>query len=229
MSIKGLEKITDKILADAEAEAEKIRAEARARCEAITASYQARAEKRREETTETVQKEIAAQVTRARSSAEMQKRNQLLQAKSELVDAVFESSREGMKSLSEEAYVTLLAGILSAAFLEQLATESTTLELYGEEEPNAPERYEVILNQSDRTRCGEALLQAVRKKLAGKAPKEKLALLTLSNGCAPIEGGVILRCGDVESNGSFELLFAQLRDELETEVSDALFSQKTQI
>ena len=184
MAIKGLEKITDKILADAEAEAAKIRAEAEAKSEAISASYRARAEQRREEMTETVRKEASAQVTRARSSAEMQKRNMLLSTKGELVDAVFASAREGMKSLSEDAYVTLLAGILSAAFLEQLSAETATEELYGEEETSVPEKYEVILNQSDRSKCGEALLMAVRKKLSGKVPKEKLALLMLSGSCA---------------------------------------------
>lgn len=229
MSIKGLEKITDKILSDATAEVTRIYAEADARCAAIKAEAEARAERRREEMREVIEREAASHVTRARSSAAMQKRNLLLETKSALVDGVFAGALEAMRSLPEDAYVALLAGILSAAFLEQLESEQTTYALYGDAETAAPLQYEVILNQNDRTRCGDALLAAVRQRLAGKAPKEKLALLVLSPKCAPIDGGVILRCGDVESNGSFALLFAQLRNELETEVSSALFSEKQKI
>lgn len=229
MSIKGLEKITDKIIADAAAEAERIRSDAKARCEQISAEYRDRAVKRREEMTEIIQREATSQVTRAKSSAEMQKRNLLLAAKSDLVDGVFRGAWDAMKGLSDEAYTALLAGILSAALLEQLETERSSMALNGEDAVEIPEKYEVLLNQNDRTRCGEALITSVCRKLAPKASKEALGRLVLSPKTVPIDGGVILRCGDVEINGSFELLFAQLRSELETEVSSALFSGKTQI
>ena len=226
MSIKGLEKITEKIRADAEAEVARIYAEADARCADIAARAEERAKLRQEEMREVIEREATAHITRAKSSAAMQKRNRLLETQSALVDGVFEGALVAMKSLPTDAYTALLAGILSASFLEQLESEREARELYGDEAVEAPAAYEVILNQNDRTRCGDALLTAVRQRLAGKAPKEKLALLVLSPKCAPIDGGVILRCGDVEANGSFALLFAQLREELETEVSRALFSEK---
>ena len=229
MSIKGLERITDKILADAEAEAARIRAEADARCAEILADAEARAARRREEMREVIQREATSHVTRAKSSAAMQKRNLLLEERSALVDRVFAAARESVRTLSDEAYTALLAGLLSAALLEQLEAERTSVELYGAEDIVLPDVYEVMLNQNDRSRCGDALLASVKKKLEGKVPRDKLARLKISPKPAPIEGGVILRCGDVESNGSFELLFAQLRDELETEVSGALFSGRTQI
>ena len=71
MSIKGLEKITDKILSDATAEVTRIYAEADARCAAIKAEAEARAERRREEMREVIEREAASHVTRARSSAAM--------------------------------------------------------------------------------------------------------------------------------------------------------------
>ena len=90
-----------------------------------------------------------------------------------------------------------------------------------------PEAYEVLMNTRDRDRCGDAVLNAARRKLTGKIPDEKLSKMCL---CArPVEmgGGLILRCGSIESNCSLDLLFAQLREELEAEVSHALFDVRT--
>ena len=54
-----------------------------------------------------------------------------------------------------------------------------------------------------------------------------LSLVTLAIiDAAAIDGGLILRYGDIESNCSLELLFAGLRRELEGEVSHALFAPK---
>ena len=90
----------------------------------------------------------------------------------------------------------------------------------------APEAYEILLSKQDREKCGEALLTSARTRLVGRVEKKKLDLLTLSDECAEIDGGLILRCGDVASNCSFALLFADLRRELEGEVSHALFDPK---
>ena len=139
---------------------------------------------------------------------------------------MFDSTLAGIRSLDGEKYTEVLAGLLSAALLEQLEAEVTSRTIYGEEEALAPARYEVVFNPNDRDRYGAAVLESARKRLSGKAPAEKLDMLALSDKTVSIDGGFILRCGDIESNCSLELLFAQLRRELESEVSHALFDPK---
>ncbi len=227
MALNGLNKITDKILADAQAEADKILLAADAEAERIGADYAAKAEQIREELSAKAERAGTEWVTRAKSSSGTQKRNLLLSAQSELLDAVFDDTLEEMRNLSVEKYTALLAGLLTAAMLEQMEAEHVSRTLYGEEDSVAPECYEVLMNSRDLERCGNAVIEAARRKLMGKIPQEKLALLRLSARPVEMGGGLILRYGNIESNCSLDMLFAQLREELESEVSHALFEVRT--
>ena len=66
-------------------------------------------------------------------------------------------------------------------------------------------------------------------KLSAKVDSAKLEKLTLSSKTAAIDGGVILRSGDVETNCSLALIFSELRERLESEVGRVLFEEKTKI
>ena len=227
MSLNALEKITDKILAEAQEKADRILAEAREASEKISAEYRARAEEKREKLSSEAEREAMDHVARAKASAANYKRNLMLQTQSDLIDSVFDSALEGTRALSPEHYTDLLVGLLCAAMLEQLDTEEAGRSLYGDEEP-MPEVYEVLLNQRDHDRYGAALIAGAKKKLAGRASEEKLARLVLAEKAVAIDGGLILRYGPVESNCSLSLIFASLREELEAEVSRALFEVKGQ-
>ncbi|MBQ9761037.1 MAG: V-type ATP synthase subunit E [Clostridia bacterium] len=224
----GLNKITDRILADARTEADRIIEEAEADAARIKAEYQSRAKEITDVLTAETERMAMDTATRARSSADTQKRNFVLQCKSDLVDSVFDETLKGMQTLEGEKYISLLAGLLTASLLEQIEAEKTSRTLYGEEDALDPEAYEVILNMRDRDRYGRSVVEAACGKLYGKIPPEKLARLKLASTTAPIDGGLILRCGSVESNCSFALLFAELRRELEAEVGQALFAPKKQ-
>ena len=227
MALNGLNKITDQILDDAQKEADRILENAQAECDRIRSSYEAKAEEIRQELADRAQKVGTEWVTRAKSSVGTKKRNMLLSVQSELLNSVFDDTLEEMRNLSVEKYTSLLAGLLTAAMLEQIEAEHISRTYYGDDDVMEPEAYEVLMSTRDRDRCGDAVLDAARRKLKGKIPDEKLARMCL---CArPVEmgGGLILRCGSIESNCSLDLLFAQLREELEAEVSHALFDVRT--
>ncbi|MBQ8311486.1 MAG: V-type ATP synthase subunit E [Clostridia bacterium] len=228
MAMMGLEKITDRILAEAQERADKILAEAQAESEKITADYAARAEQIRATLSSEAEREGMERVSRAKSTAATNKRNLLLQTQSELIDGVFDGAFEFVRNLDAEKYTDLLTGLLCAAFAEQMEAESVGRTLYGAEDAIDPDAYEVLLNQRDRDRYGAAVIEGARKKLGGKLSAEKLAKLKLADKAVSIDGGLILRFGEVESNCSLSLLFAQLREELEAEVGHALFDVKTQ-
>ena len=227
MAINGLNKITDKILSEAQAKADQILADAQAECDRINAEYAERAEKIRSDISTEAEKGGMGYVARIRSTAATSKRNLLLQTKSDLIDGVFASVLEQTRTLELDKYNEILVGLLSAALLEQIESEEISRTLYGEEEALAPECYEVIFNQRDRDRSGKTVVEGVQNHLSGKVAPEKLARLTLSSQSANIDGGLILRCGSVESNCSLSILFAQLRESLESEVARTLFEART--
>ena len=229
MAMNGLEKITDKILAEAGAESQKILAEAEEECARIKATYAEKAQAIRLRVADEAEREGIDLVSRSKNGAATQKRNALLRVRGELVDETFDMTLTALRSQSGEKYTEMLTGLLCAAFLEQMEAEITGRTLYGEEDAIAPERYEVLFNSSDRDRYGAAVLAGARLKLAAKVDAEKLEMLTLSDQTVNIDGGLILRCGEVESNCSLSLLFADLRRELEAEVSRALFDPKDRI
>ncbi len=226
MAINGLNKITDKILSEAQAKADKILADARAECDRINAEYAERAEKIRSEISTEAEKGGMEYVARIRSAAATSKRNLLLQTKSDLIDGVFESVLEQTRNLELAKYNEILIGLLAAALLEQIESEETSRTLYGEEEALAPDAYEVLFNQRDRDRCGKLVIEGVQKHLSGKVSADKLSRLTLAAQTVSIDGGLILRCGSVESNCSLSILFAQLREGLEAEVARTLFETR---
>ena len=226
MAINGLNKITDKILSEAQAKADKILADAQAECDRINAEYAERAEKIRSEISGEAEKGGMEYVARIRSTAATNKRNLLLQTKSDLIDGVFAGVLEQTRNLELQKYNEILIGLLSAALLEQIDSEETSRNLYGEEDALAPEVYEVVFNQRDRDRSGKAVIEGVQKHLSGKVSAEKLARLTLANQTVNIDGGLVLRCGNVESNCSLSILFAQLRESLESEVARTLFDAR---
>lgn len=74
----GLEKVTNKIIASAEADAARILAEADAECAAVLAAAEKNAAKLRADAEDTADAESASVVSRARAAAETERRGILL-------------------------------------------------------------------------------------------------------------------------------------------------------
>ena len=108
----GLEKVTGKIIADAEADAKEILAEADAQCAAIRAQYDARREVELEALREANHRECRALIVRAKSSAAMAKRNAVLEARAAILNEAYAAAEKQIKSLSGEQYLELLCKML---------------------------------------------------------------------------------------------------------------------
>ncbi len=222
MSVNGLERITDRILGDARSRAASILEQARAESEAIAADGQQRAEQIRLELSHAAEAKAAALIAEAKASATAKKNEILLAKKSELVERVFADALDGVTSMEPKKYTELLGGLLAAAVYEFCKTEAENRSRYGDEDEE-PFAFEVILNKKDREQYGEAVLETARRKLSGKVPEDALKTMTLSKEMKKMLGGVVLCYGPVELNCSFEMLFGQLRRDLEGQVSGALF------
>ena len=226
--MNGLEKITNRILEDARAEAASIMDSAEKECEKIRADYAAKAEGIRQRIVEDAERDGADIVARAKASSANERRAAVLRLQSSMLEETFESAKQQIRNQDGEQYTKTLVGLLSTALAEQVRIEKESLALYGEEEAPLSESYEVIFNQQDRDRYGEAVVQGARIGLRGTLSNEQLEKLSLSPRTALIEGGLILKYGSIETNCSLELIFEQLRGELEQEVSRALFTAPKQ-
>lgn len=217
----GLEKVTGKILADAEADARVILERAEAECEAIKAKYAAATEAEVEKLTDECDRECQALIIRARSSAAMAKRNAVLEARAKLIDDAYATAEKQIRSMSGEQYLDLLQKMLRSALKSQLEGEEESMRLYGED--ISPAVYEVVLNSRDRETYGEKLLEAYRAGYGARLSPVVLQRLRLAPDTAPIDGGLVLRCGPVETNCSLSMLMAANRRETEAKVSRILF------
>lgn len=220
----GLDKITAKIISDAEAKAAEILGAADVECEKIRARLAEAADKEIRLLDEAAEKECAAIIERARSSAASAKKDVLVKTKSEIMEEAYAAAFREIRNLPDSEYLDMLVGMLKGAVVRQLDLERQNLELYGEE-PVA-EYYEVLLNPRDRERFGKSLINALNRKVVGKLKLSDIERVRLSSDTVNIGGGLILRAGDIETNCSFEMLFVQVRRDTEQKVSAALFDKK---
>lgn len=220
----GLDKITAKIIADAEARAAEILRAADAECEAIRARYTAAADADRRRIDEQAERECEAIIDRARSSAVSAQKNVLVKAKSDIVEEAYQTAFREIRNLPDAEYLDMLIGMLKGAVKRQLELERQNLEIYGEEPTT--DTYEVLLNWRDREKHGKALISGLKNSVVGKMKLSDIDKIKLSSDTADISGGLILRAGDIETNCSFDMLFAQARRDTEQKVSHALFQEK---
>ena len=192
--MNGIEKISARILADAETEAAAIRAQAGEKAAQIRADYDRKIESEQQRLT------AEAQAEADQGAARMAARRQLLETKQALVDAAFRQAEQQLLSLPTAEYTKLCA---------QLAARAS-----------ASGSEELIFCAEDRERVGQAVVEQANALLqkAGKAAK-----LTLSAETRPMRGGVVLKDGLVETNCSIGTMVSGLRPALSGKVAACLF------
>ena len=196
--MNGIEKISARILADAEAEAAAIRGQAEEKAAQIAADYDKKIAAEQQRLSAEVEAEAAKE--RDQGAARMAARRQLLETKQALVDKAFRQAEQQLRSLPQAEYEALCAHLACGA--------STS----GCEE--------LIFSAEDRERVGTAVT-AKANELLQKAGKP--AQLTLSAETRPIRGGVVLKNGLIETNCSLGTLVDGLRPELSGKVAARLF------
>lgn len=198
--MNGIEKISARILADAESEAAAIRAQAEEKAAQIRADYDRRIESEQQRLAAEAQAEADKQLERDQGAARMAARRQLLETKQTLVDAAFRQAEQQLLSLPAEEYTKLCA---------QLAAQAS-----------ASGSEELIFCAEDRERVGQAVAELANEMLrkAGKT-----AGLTLCDETRPMRGGVVLKDGLVETNCSIGTMVSGLRPALSGKVAACLF------
>ena len=192
----GIEKITGRIAADGEKEADAILTEARRQAGEITARFEAQARKESADIVDRGRRAADARVERLAGVARLDARKLELAAKQEMLKKAYDLALEKLEHLPDEQAVALLADLAAQA--------------------SSTGREQVIFSQKDRARYGKAAVTRTNEKLGD-------GRLTLSEQTRPIRGGLILSDGDVEINCTFETLVDLQRGEMDRQVARVLF------
>lgn len=194
----GLEKIVAAIREEAQAEASAIVEQAKAEAARILAEEKTRSGALCAEIEASAARQ-AADIERASiSAAGLARRRRLLEAKQEMLADTMLRALERLYALPEREYFNLL--IKMAAGCAE------------------PAEGELILCEKDLQRCPGDFAARLDQALP------EGARLSLSRETRPIDGGFILKYGDIEHNCSFRAIFEDRREELTDKARDILFS-----
>ena len=198
--MKGIDKITSRILADAEAECAAVKKESDGRCAAIKAQAEKKAQEEYLRLVREGVKDTEQRVQRMDRTAKLEAKKRVLNMQQEAVTAAFELAKTKIAELPERDYVGFLA--------RQAAGAAVT----GEEE--------VIFNGRDASAVGAKAVKAANELLAAKGMP---AALTLSGSTREMAGGLVLKQGDIEVNCTVDTLLDLSRGELAARVAEVLF------
>lgn len=193
--MNGIDKITDRIVADAQAKAAELVNEAKAQAARIEADYKTQAEGVLTDARAKAETQGAQTAQRAEAAGALEGRKWILAAKQQLLEDTFTQILDQLCALPKEEYVALLTRQLLEA---------------------ARGGEEVIFNQADRARVGKEVVTAANETL-------KAGRLTLSEETRDIKGGFILKSGPVELNCALETLVEQEKEALSAQVASYLF------
>jgi len=192
------EQVTEKILADARAEADKITDEAREKEKAEQAKFSEQLDEYHGQTEMLAKKAGEDEKAHLLAAARMEIAKELLAEKRKILDEVFEQARQQLRSQPDEDYYKLMTRLI----LEAVET--------GDEE--------VIVDNNEK-RIDQKFIKQINREL-GPGYKGNLRLAEERQ---DLGGGFILRRGKIKNDFSFEVLLSQAREKLEIELAKELF------
>ena len=193
--MNAIDKITQRIGADTQAEIDRILADAAAQAEAAADKFRTQAEAEDRDLLAKSERTAAEREERLGSAAQMEARKTVLAAQQAVMEETYAKALEKLRNLSETRYVEVLTELLLQAAPHGVG--------------------EVLFSAQDREPVGQAAVDAANGKSGGK--------LTLSGETAPIQGGFILKDGNVEVNCAFDTLVRLQKAETAGQVAQRLF------
>lgn len=196
------EKIIEKILSDARAEAQRMLESARAQAAQIREKAQREAQQQRESILAQAQQEAQSRRRAHLAAATAAARNAVLEAKRAVLERAFQQAAERIAAMPVSEYKSWLVRLIVQA------AET------GDEE--------VILSSADRQALGEAFIKEANAQLARHGKK---GALKLSAETRDIGRGFVLKSTNSEINVTVATLLRRAQEELEIEVAQMLFGK----
>ncbi len=190
--------VVEKILADANAEADKIKKEAEEKVAAEQAKLSKQLDQYNKQTGILAKKAGEDEKSHILAATRMDIAKEYLAEKRKILDEVFEQARQQLQNLPDEEYHALIKKLL----LDAIET--------GDEE---------VVIDTNENRIDHDLIKEINRELG---PGRK-GNLRLSGQKQNLGAGFILTRGKVKTNVSIEVLLDQARKELEIELAKDLF------
>lgn len=197
------EQVVNKILTEAKAKAEKIVNKAKQRADEMIAETKAEMAQYDKQSQQLAQEAARDKRERMLAGARMANAKQLLAARVDILDGVFTQAKEQVRAMPDDQYLALMKNLLKNA------VET------GDEE---------MIVGRDETRLNHDFLKQVNRELGPGFQGN----LRLSECRGEFSGGFILSRGKIRVNATIDVLVDQVRQTLEPELIEDLFSESTQ-
>ncbi len=194
------EQVTEKILTEANAEAEKIKSEAKQKQTEEQAKLDEQLAEYNKRTKDLVEKAAEDEKSHILAATKMALAKQFLAEKRKILDEVFTAALKQMQNLPDDQYRNLMTKLM----LESIES--------GEEE--------VIIDKNEK-RIDRQLIDKVNEQLS----PDKKGNLKLSEEREEIGGGFILRRDKIKTNVTFDVLLSKAGNDLEIELAKKLFEK----
>ncbi|ARN56120.1 V-type ATP synthase subunit E [Sedimentisphaera salicampi] len=190
------EQVVNKIISEAEKNAEEIKAENDKKIFAYNQKTDELVQHHEQHSDELAQKAGEEEKRRILATARMKSRTEILSKKQQIVSKLNDRVHDKMENLSKEQFQKLYAGLIKK---------------------NAVNGDEVIFPGSEEKLVDEDFVNSINKDAGLK--------LTLAEEKASFKRGVSLSSGQVSINLSFEVLVEMAQSELEGEIHSQLFTE----
>ena len=200
--MNGIDRISQRILDDAQAKAAQIIEEARQRARSIKDKKTEEAEKNNQKIHKNNKAKAQERRQRMLGAAELEMRKEVLASKQQMIDEVMEKTKEAIMDMPRGEYGKIVSNML----LE-----------------SAQGHEEVIFSVSDEGRLDQSLIDEVNKMLKGQGKRGELKLAPERG---EFDGGFILRSGGMEINNTFGAILRMNRNHLEARLAEILFGKE---
>lgn len=200
--MSGSDKLKKKIIYEATEQAERVMDEARSRAAEIVREGEKKAAGRKEEILKAANAQAEERRRRALTIAGLDARKKILGAKEQLIEDTFAQALSRLSKMDKSACQEMVLPLLLEA--AQRGTE------------------EIIVSPRHREYFDASFMQKVNRALAEQGKEGRLFL---SEETRRMEGGFILRSGELEVNNSFDSILRMQRDQLEPDVAAVLFGE----
>lgn len=194
--MEGKDAIINKIMSDADSQAEEILAQAKAKAEAQVKKALDESEALQADAAKKAEDAGSELITRRLTVAGLDVKKQMLAVKKELIDASFAKAESVLAGLEDDDYLKLISAMLAKS-----ASDGDT----------------VTVSANDKSRITADFIKKQSKKLG--------ISLTLGKEYGDFDGGIILTGGGVDKNLTLEVELKLLYDEIQADVAAILFKE----
>jgi len=199
----GIDRIYDKIIADAEERAGLRLSETSSKIQSMKSVVDERIEEYRKVKISETEKEAKGIVSRAQANRRLEGKKQLLAVKQNMVTEVFEKTQQALINLSNAEKLTLYTKLIGNCLKEG--------------------HNEVSLNGKYKKAFGDKLIQNIGSALG---PDISVAL---SGQDVPDDFGVIVKNGKIYSNSTFSSMLKYMKQNIEADVMKILFKRGVEV